>query len=123
MATAVAVATSAAVATSLTTPGSFEDYENSIAQASGAEQAATNDRRRTWLWIFLAFGAASQFYFVHELLAAFALFAIGFVAVAIVVISFYMFVKCAELAFARLASIRKPAMQLAPIANGSRKPA
>jgi len=129
------VATSLAIATSIAAPANF-DYsanaaatttENAAASAATTQAAApespVNDRRRFWLWSFLAVVVASQFYFVRELVGAFALFVIAFVAIAIVVICFYMLVKCAELSFARLASIRKPSMQLAPIANRSHKPA
>jgi hypothetical protein len=70
------------------------------------------DHRRKWLWWFLAIAAVSQLYFVREMLAALALFSIAFVAMALVVASVYMLVKCGELAVARLSALRNPAADL-----------
>ena len=52
--------------------------------------------------------ALAQLYVVRELLAAFALFALGFAALALVVASLYMLQKSWELAVARLAAFRQP---------------
>ena len=76
-----------------------------------------NDTRRSWLWWFLAIVIASQVYFVRELVAAFALFAIAFVAIAFVVASLYMLQKSWELAKARLAALRQPVMNMARVTN------
>lgn len=84
--------------------------------------AALHDRRRSWLWGFLAVVALSQLYFVRELLAAFALFAIAFVAVAAVAVALYMLHKIAQLAAARLAALRAPALEVSPIPH-EHKPA
>ena len=51
---------------------------------------------------FLAMVAAWQFYFVQELSAAFAFFAIGFAALALVVVSLYMLQKAWELTIAHV---------------------
>jgi len=75
------------------------------------------DTRRSWLWWFLAIVVASQVYFVRELLAAFALFAIAFVAIAFVVASLYMLQKSWELAVVRLAALRQPVMNMARVTN------
>jgi len=56
----------------------------------------TKDRRRKWMWIFLVVLAALQLYAVRELLAAFALFALGFLALALFVATFYFFQKVWE---------------------------
>jgi hypothetical protein len=40
------------------------------------------DNRRKWMWLFLACLAAIQLYAVRELLAAFAIFILGFSAIA-----------------------------------------
>jgi hypothetical protein len=40
------------------------------------------DKRRKWMWLFLGSLAAIQLYAVRELLAAFALFLLGFAAIA-----------------------------------------
>jgi len=70
--------------------------------------ANSNDNRRVWLWGFLAALALSQLYFVRELLAAFAIFAIGFVLIASMVVMLYMLQKSFEVAVARLAAVRRP---------------
>lgn len=75
------------------------------------------DRRRTWLWMFLAAIAASQLYFVRELLAAFALFAIVFAAIALLVTSLYLFHKFMELVLMRLAALRHPVMSIASVGD------
>ncbi|MGC1416219.1 MAG: hypothetical protein WA817_13100 [Candidatus Acidiferrum sp.] len=80
----------------------------------GSTPVAASDRRRTWLWCFLAVVAASQLYFIRELLAAFAIFTIAFAAVACVAVSLYMLVKCGELALARFSAFRHPAENLTP---------
>ena len=45
----------------------------------------TKDSSRKWMWWFLAIAVALQLYFVWELLAAFALFAVGFAAIALLI--------------------------------------
>src|SRR5260221_13015525 len=50
----------------------------------------TKDKSRKWMWGFLGMVLAMQMYFVRELLAAFALFALGFAAIASVVAALYM---------------------------------
>jgi hypothetical protein len=73
-------------------------------------QSKLKDTGRIWLWGFLAVIALAQFYIVRELLAAFALFAIGFAALACVVASLYMLQKSWELAVARVSAVRHPVM-------------
>ena len=53
----------------------------------------TNRRGWKWAWWLLAAGVGLRFYFLQELVAAFAFFAIGFAAVAFVILSFYMLQK------------------------------
>lgn len=65
------------------------------------------------LWGFLAVLAISQLYVVRELLAAFALFAVGFAAIAFVIASLYMLAHCGELIAARFAAVRQPVMNVA----------
>jgi hypothetical protein len=81
------------------------------------QQANGKDHGRMWLWGFLAVIALSQLYVVRELFAAFALFAIGFVAIALVVTSLYMLQKSWELAVARLAVLRHPVINIASVRN------
>jgi len=68
------------------------------------------DKSRKWMWWFLAAVVALQLYFVRELLAAFALFAIGFAAIALVVIGVYMLQKTWALAVQRVADSKHPVM-------------
>src|SRR5260221_3840757 len=63
----------------------------------------TKDNGRKWMWWFLGVLVALQLYFVRELLAAFALFAVAFAAVAFVIMSLYMLQKGWEVAVGRVA--------------------
>jgi hypothetical protein len=71
------------------------------------------DKGRKWMWWFLGLVVAFQLYFVRELLAAFALFALGFAAIAVVVIGLYMLQKTWEVGVARLAESAHPAVTFA----------
>jgi hypothetical protein len=71
------------------------------------------DNGRKWMWWFLAALAAVQLYFVRELLAAFALFAMGFAAIAFVVVSLYMLQKVWEVAVQRVAESGHPVVNMA----------
>jgi hypothetical protein len=88
-----------------------------------AVQTKLKDNDRKWLWAFLAVIVMSQLYFVQELLAVFALFALGFAAIALVVASLYMLQHCWELAVVRLADIRRPVMNVAPVSRENQKAA
>ena len=57
-----------------------------------------------WTWWLLLAGVGLQFYFVQELVAAFAFFAIGFAAIAFVIVSLYMLQKAWESAVGRFAN-------------------
>jgi hypothetical protein len=81
------------------------------------------DNRRMWLWGFLAVIGMSQLYVVRELLAALALFALGFTTIAFVVASLYVVQNCCEQAVARLANIRRPVMNMASVSRENQKPA
>jgi hypothetical protein len=82
-----------------------------------AVQIKSKDAGRKWLWGLLAVIALAQLYAVRELVAAFALFAIGFAAAAFVVGSLHMLVKCGELAVARIAVPRHPATNITSVSN------
>jgi hypothetical protein len=71
------------------------------------------DNKRKWMWWFLAVVLALQLYFVRELVAAFALFALGFAAIAFVVMSLYMLQKTWEVGVQRLADSRHPVVDIA----------
>jgi len=66
------------------------------------------DKGRKWIWWFLGIIAAMQLYFVRELLAAFAIFALGFAAIGAVIASLYMMQKTWEAGVARLAASQHP---------------
>ena len=71
------------------------------------------DGSRKWMWWFLAVLAAAQLYLVRELVAAFALFAVGFAALTFAVGSLYMLQKTWEAAITLVAESLYPAFQLA----------
>jgi Mg2+/citrate symporter len=71
------------------------------------------DNGRKWMWWFLAVVVALQLYFVRELLAAFALFAMGFAAIALVVFGVYMLQKGWEVAVERIAQSGNPVVSMA----------
>jgi hypothetical protein len=66
------------------------------------------DKGRKWIWIFLGTIAALQFYFVRELFAAFAIFALGFAVIGALIASLYLFQKTWEAGVARLAASQHP---------------
>ena len=71
------------------------------------------DNGRKWMWWFLAVVILLQMYFVKELLAAFALFAMGFAAIGFVVASLYMLQKGWEVAVERVADSGHPMVTMA----------
>ena len=68
------------------------------------------DKSRKWMWWFLGVVAALQLYFVRELLAAFALFAVAFAAIALVITSLYMLQRGWSVAVERIADSKHPVM-------------
>ncbi len=62
----------------------------------------TESKNWKWAWWLLLAGVGLQFYFVQELVAAFAFFAIGFAAVALVFGSLYALQKGWEMGVTRL---------------------
>ena len=80
-------------------------------------QSKLMDSGRKWLWGFLAVIALAQLYVVRELLAAFAIFALGFAALAFVVVSLYMLQKSWELAMARISAYRRPVISMAGVST------
>ena len=64
----------------------------------------TKDNRRKWMWLFLVVLAAFQLYAVRELVAAFAIFVLGFGAIAVCVLSLYFLHKTWEAGVARVAA-------------------
>ncbi len=102
-------------------------------------QTKLKDDDRKWLWGFLAVIMMSQLYFVQELLAVFALFTLGFAAIALVIVfalfslgfaaialvvaSLYTLQHCWELAVVRLADFRRPVMNAVPVTRENQKAA
>lgn len=68
------------------------------------------DKSRKWMWWILAVIAGAQVYFVQELLAVFALFAIGFAGIALVTGSLYMLHRVWASGVERLADSQHPVM-------------
>jgi uncharacterized membrane protein YhaH (DUF805 family) len=68
------------------------------------------DKSRKWMWWLLGSIAALQMYFVRELLAAFALFAMGFLAIAAIVVSLYTLHRVWAVTVDRVADSRHPVM-------------
>jgi uncharacterized membrane protein len=71
---------------------------------------SNKDSRRKWMWLFLLVLGAWQLYAVRELLAAFALFVLGFGAIALCVMSLYLLHKTWEAGVARLAASQHPVL-------------
>jgi hypothetical protein len=71
------------------------------------------DSNRKWMWWFLGVVVAFQLYFVRELVAAFALFALGFAAIAFVVMGLYMAQKVWEAGVQRVADSQHPVVEIA----------
>ncbi|HYL82945.1 MAG TPA: hypothetical protein VE263_01825 [Candidatus Angelobacter sp.] len=70
----------------------------------------TKDKSRKWMWMFLGTLAAFQIYFVQELVAALALFALGFLAIALAFGSLYMLHRVWAVAVERAADSQHPVM-------------
>ena len=86
-------------------------------------QSKLKDNGRIWMWTFLAVIAMSQLYFFQELLAVFALFALGFATIAFMVAGLYLLQHCWEPAVVRLADIRRSVMSVAPVGRENQKAA
>src|SRR5579859_7538853 len=71
------------------------------------------DSNRKWMWWFLGVVLALQLYFVREILAAFAPFAMGLAASALVVVSLYMMQKVWETGVQRVADSQHPVVDMA----------
>jgi len=74
------------------------------------EKMKTKDKSRKWMWGFLAGIVALQMYVVWEILAALAIFAVGFAAIAAVMGSLYMLVRTWAVTVERLAESKHPVM-------------
>lgn len=66
------------------------------------------DSGRKWMWWFLGLVMAFQLYFVQELVAAFALFALAFAAIASVIGAVYLLQKTWEAGVLRVVRSSNP---------------
>ena len=66
------------------------------------------DTGRKWMWLFQVLVAALQIYAVRELLAAFALFLLGFGSIAVCVAAVYLAQKSWEAGVARAVASQNP---------------
>lgn len=79
--------------------------------STGGSQIKTKrDKDRKWMWWLLASIVALQIYFVQELLAAFALFAMAFLAIAGATVSVYMLHRAWAVTVDRVADSQHPAV-------------
>ncbi len=70
----------------------------------------SKDNSRKWMWWFLGLVIALQLYFVRELVAAFALFVLVFVAIGGLIAGLYMMQKAWQAAVVRVANSSHPAV-------------
>jgi uncharacterized membrane protein YhaH (DUF805 family) len=68
------------------------------------------DKDRKWMWWLLGSIAALQLYFVRELLAALALFALGFLAIAGAIVALYTLQRAWAVTVDRVADSQHPVM-------------
>ena len=76
----------------------------------GSRSKTKRDKDRKWMWWLLGSIAALQVYFVQELLAAFALFAMAFLAIAAALVSLYVLHRAWAATVERAADSQHPAM-------------
>jgi hypothetical protein len=69
---------------------------------------ASKDKGRKWMWWFLGIVVAMQLYFVRELLAAFALFVLGFAVIGSLIAGLYLMQKAWQVAVVRVAESSHP---------------
>ena len=98
------------------------DKENQAGQHSDIEKSGlepgiamkTKDKGRKWMWLFLVVGAGLQSYAVRELVTVFALFAVGFAALAVVTAGGYVTYRGLEAGVAQVARLAAPVVATVP---------
>src|SRR5437764_6106416 len=88
--------------------GLFRNRGKSMSGDGSQIKSRKRDKDRKWMWWLLGVIGALQLYFVRELLAAFALFVMGFLAVAGVIISLYTLHRAWAVTVDRVADSRHP---------------
>jgi hypothetical protein len=81
-----------------------------LEEKKGRARMSKRDKGRKWIWYFLGTIATLQLYFVRELLAAFAIFMLGFAVIGVCIASLYLAQKTWEAGVARLAASQNPAI-------------
>ena len=76
----------------------------------GSQSKTKKDKNRKWMWWLLGSIAALQVYFVQELLAALALFAMAFLGIAGAMVSAYVLHRAWAVTVDRVADSQHPAM-------------
>jgi hypothetical protein len=71
------------------------------------------DKSRKWMWWFLGVVVAMQLYFVRELVAAFALFVLGFAVIGSLIAALYLLQKTWQVAVVRVADSTHPIVNAA----------
>ena len=74
----------------------------------------TKDKGRKWMWLFLGVGTAVQSYAVRELVTVFALFAVGFAALALLAAGGYVMYRGLEAGVAQVARQAGPVVAATP---------
>lgn len=73
----------------------------------------SKDKSRKWMWWFLGIVVALQLYFVRELIAAFALFVLGFAVIGSLFVGIYLLQKAWQVAVGRVADSTHPVVERA----------
>jgi uncharacterized membrane protein YhaH (DUF805 family) len=81
-----------------------------MSAADSQVKTRKKDKDRKWMWWLLGTIAALQVYFVQELLAAFALFAMAFLAIAGITVSLYTLHRVWAVTVDRVADSQHPVM-------------
>ena len=87
----------------------FENRGKSMS-TGGSHSKGLRDKDRKWMWWLLGSIAALQVYLVQELLAALALFAMAFLAIAGAIVGVYLLHRGWALTVDRVADSQHPAM-------------
>ena len=77
-------------------------------QSGQRDRMKNKDKSRKWMWWVLGTIAALQVYFVQELLAAFALFVMAFLAIAGIIVGLYTMHRVWAATVDRVADSRHP---------------
>src|SRR6266700_3568925 len=88
----------------------FSEPGDSMSAGGSQVRMRKLDKDRKWMWWLLGSIAALQLYFVRELLAALALFALGFLAIAGAIVALYTLQRAWVVTVHRVADSQHPVM-------------